>query len=240
MKSKKTTAAVAAAGNGRVAARELSQIKREVDAELHAGHVATEKTAEPFRIRVGKLLLEAREQCIINFGRNKGLAAWRDWVCTIQNPATGAPLLTSSAERWVAAAGLRLTNKADAQKTDRALTDSRDPNHAKHHKEAHRGWGYGREFLGDSLQGASKEDRKARVKAFQEEQKQERARKDADRKDVERESRLRLKLATEIVDSGYRVLATQLHPDKAGGSHEAFARLADVAKHLRSLVKESF
>jgi hypothetical protein len=33
------------------------------------------------------------------------------------------------------------------------------------------------------------------------------------------------KLALQIVDAGYRLLATRLHPDRRGGSHEAQRRL---------------
>lgn len=52
----------------------------------------------------------------------------------------------------------------------------------------------------------------------------------ADRK-AERD--LQRKLALHLIDIGYKALATQLHPDKKGGSKEAMTRLNHVRDRLR-------
>ncbi len=41
------------------------------------------------------------------------------------------------------------------------------------------------------------------------------------------------KLAHQLIDVGYRALALRLHPDMAGGSSEAMARLIRVRDLLR-------
>ena len=41
-------------------------------------------------------------------------------------------------------------------------------------------------------------------------------------------------LALQLIDTGYRVLASRLHPDK-GGSHEAMSRL----NHVRAMLKNA-
>jgi hypothetical protein len=49
------------------------------------------------------------------------------------------------------------------------------------------------------------------------------------KREVERKAERRL--ATELIEIGYKVLATKLHPDR-GGSHEAMKRLNHVKNHL--------
>jgi len=44
------------------------------------------------------------------------------------------------------------------------------------------------------------------------------------------------KLALQIVNIGFKVLATKLHPDKKGGSREAMARLNAVRRKLKDCV----
>jgi hypothetical protein len=46
------------------------------------------------------------------------------------------------------------------------------------------------------------------------------------------EYELKLKLATQLIDIGYKALASKLHPDK-GGSPEAMARLNEVRSELK-------
>jgi hypothetical protein len=50
------------------------------------------------------------------------------------------------------------------------------------------------------------------------------------------EVRLHRELAEELIDIGYRALATRLHPDK-GGSKDAMRRLNRVAEELRDIAK---
>jgi hypothetical protein len=50
------------------------------------------------------------------------------------------------------------------------------------------------------------------------------------------ERALQKKLALELIDIGYKALATKLHPDKKGGSREAMRRLNDVRALLKKLV----
>ena len=51
------------------------------------------------------------------------------------------------------------------------------------------------------------------------------------------EVRLHREMAEELIDAGYRVLATRLHPDK-GGSTAAMKRLNRVREDLKSLAKQ--
>lgn len=57
-----------------------------------------------------------------------------------------------------------------------------------------------------------------------------------ERDNRERERRLLRELAHKVVDIGYRVLATKLHPDKPGGSTEAMKRLNEVRRLLKEAV----
>lgn len=50
------------------------------------------------------------------------------------------------------------------------------------------------------------------------------------------ERALQRKLALSLIDIGYKVLATKLHPDKKGGSREAMSRLNRVRDILREAV----
>src|SRR5262245_30591429 len=51
----------------------------------------------------------------------------------------------------------------------------------------------------------------------------------------EKELRLMRQLADQLIDIGYKVLATKLHPDK-GGSREAMARLNEVRRRLKAAI----
>jgi hypothetical protein len=57
-----------------------------------------------------------------------------------------------------------------------------------------------------------------------------------DRQNQEKERRLMHQLAWQLIDIGYKVLATKLHPDK-GGSKEAMARLNRVRDQLKAALK---
>lgn len=57
-------------------------------------------------------------------------------------------------------------------------------------------------------------------------------------KDEVAEEKLERKLALELVDIGYRALATKLHPDKRGGSKEAMARLNNVRANLKDCIND--
>ena len=50
------------------------------------------------------------------------------------------------------------------------------------------------------------------------------------------EIKLHLDIALQVIDLGYRALATRLHPD-AGGSRDAMARLNRVRDELKSIAK---
>lgn len=54
-----------------------------------------------------------------------------------------------------------------------------------------------------------------------------------ERQDKEKEEQLMRKLAHQLIDIGYKVLASQLHPDKKGGSQEAMSRLNRVKGLLK-------
>jgi hypothetical protein len=56
-----------------------------------------------------------------------------------------------------------------------------------------------------------------------------------ERQDKEQEDKLQRQLAFKLIDIGYKVLATKLHPDK-GGSREAMARLNKVRDILRGAI----
>jgi hypothetical protein len=57
-----------------------------------------------------------------------------------------------------------------------------------------------------------------------------------ERQSREREAKLIKQLAHQLIDIGYRVLATKLHPDRPGGSHEAMKRLNQVRRLLKEAV----
>jgi hypothetical protein len=57
-----------------------------------------------------------------------------------------------------------------------------------------------------------------------------------ERQSREREAKLIKQLAYQLIDIGYRVLATKLHPDKPGGSDEAMTRLNKVRRLLKEAV----
>lgn len=59
----------------------------------------------------------------------------------------------------------------------------------------------------------------------------------ADRQAKDKEAALERRLAKQIIDIGYKVLATKLHPDKPGGSNEAMARLNKVRKMLNAAIR---
>jgi hypothetical protein len=58
---------------------------------------------------------------------------------------------------------------------------------------------------------------------------------DRERQSREHEAKLVKQLAYQLIDIGYRVLSTKLHPDK-GGSHQAMKRLNHVRDLLRRAV----
>jgi hypothetical protein len=51
----------------------------------------------------------------------------------------------------------------------------------------------------------------------------------------EQERELQRKLALQLIDIGYKALASKLHPDK-GGSREAMSRLNAVRERLKGFV----
>ena len=55
--------------------------------------------------------------------------------------------------------------------------------------------------------------------------------------DEAKESRLQQHLAMQLIDIGYRALASKLHPDKPGGSREAMVRLDAVRVALKEATK---
>ena len=57
-----------------------------------------------------------------------------------------------------------------------------------------------------------------------------------ERQNKEKELRLMRELARQLIDIGYKVLATKLHPDKLGGSPEAMRRLNEVRRRLRAAI----
>jgi hypothetical protein len=55
-----------------------------------------------------------------------------------------------------------------------------------------------------------------------------------ERQSREAETKLHRDLAAQLIDLGYRALATRLHPDR-GGSKDAMARLNAVRDELKSI-----
>jgi hypothetical protein len=51
------------------------------------------------------------------------------------------------------------------------------------------------------------------------------------------ETRLHRELALQLIDIGYRALATRLHPDRAGGSRDGMRRLNRVRDELKSVAE---
>jgi hypothetical protein len=60
---------------------------------------------------------------------------------------------------------------------------------------------------------------------------------EVERQERHKENRLRKQMAVQLIDIGYKVLATKLHPDK-GGSSEAMARLNRVRTLLTQAVNQ--
>jgi hypothetical protein len=58
-----------------------------------------------------------------------------------------------------------------------------------------------------------------------------------ERETREEEMRRHRALALQLIDIGYKALATRLHPDRAGGSHEGMRRLNRVRDELKSVAK---
>lgn len=56
-----------------------------------------------------------------------------------------------------------------------------------------------------------------------------------ERQNREKEEKLQRQLAHQLIDIGYKVLATKLHPDKSGGSTEGFQRLKEVRDRLKEV-----
>jgi len=56
--------------------------------------------------------------------------------------------------------------------------------------------------------------------------------------DDKAEDELERQLALDLIDIGYRALASKLHPDKKGGSQEAMTRLNTVRDNLKGCVHE--
>jgi hypothetical protein len=57
-----------------------------------------------------------------------------------------------------------------------------------------------------------------------------------ERQTQDEEIRLRRDLAKELIDIGYKALATRLHPDR-GGSKDAMSRLNDLRAQLLEIAK---
>jgi hypothetical protein len=58
-----------------------------------------------------------------------------------------------------------------------------------------------------------------------------------DRQSRNNEIRLHRELAEQLIDTGYRAMATRLHPDVRGGSKDAMARLNRVRDELKSIAQ---
>jgi hypothetical protein len=58
-----------------------------------------------------------------------------------------------------------------------------------------------------------------------------------ERETREEEMRRHRALALQLIDIGYKALATRLHPDRAGGTHEGMRRLNRVRDELKSVAK---
>lgn len=57
-----------------------------------------------------------------------------------------------------------------------------------------------------------------------------------EQQDKAKETKLQRELGLQLIDIGYKVLATKLHPDKVGGSREAMARLNRVRDILKGAI----
>lgn len=57
-----------------------------------------------------------------------------------------------------------------------------------------------------------------------------------DKQDRDEEKRIMQRLAVQLVDIGYKVLAAKLHPDKPGGSADAMRRLNEVRRILKEAI----
>ena len=57
--------------------------------------------------------------------------------------------------------------------------------------------------------------------------------------DKKKENKVIRELAIQLIDIGYKVLATKLHPDK-GGSSEAMHRLNEIRRGLKKCAEETW
>jgi hypothetical protein len=58
-----------------------------------------------------------------------------------------------------------------------------------------------------------------------------------ERQSRDTEIKLHRELALQLIDLGYRALATRLHPDQRGGSTDAMSRLNHVRRELKSIAE---
>lgn len=175
--------------------------------EIEHGREAADQAAKPFFQRAGDLLLEAKPQ--MDHGE------WEGWVK--RNFTIGS----STARRWMQyakelpgyqnARGPGVLNKPPS--IEEIVSPNRD-----YSNEPSRSWREPvREHLNERVTPTF-------VDRFAQE-----------RQDREKEQQLMRKLANELIDIGYKVLATKLHPDK-GGSQEAMSRLNKVKSLLKQAI----
>lgn len=157
-----------------------------------------------YRRKAGELFQEAR----INF---RTTPEWYSWIGrTFKHRETGKPFSETTVKRYVQLAEVTKEFRvARAPQPFRIISEFSDPNRDSHHRPE---W---HEPIREALNTVNVE------RLAQEKQSKE------------KETRLMRQLAHELIDIGYKVLASKLHPDK-GGSAEAMTRLNRVRSILKN------
>jgi hypothetical protein len=159
-----------------------------------------------YRRQAGALFLEAKA----SFNTT---AEWYSWIGrTFKHRDTGNRIAETTVKRWTQLAETTKEFKvARDQQPFRNISEFTSPHRESHHRPA---W---HEPVREALNTVNVE------RLMQEKQSKE------------KEQRLMRGLANELIDIGYKVLASKLHPDK-GGSSEAMARLNRVRSILKNAI----
>jgi hypothetical protein len=158
-----------------------------------------------YRRQVGALFLEAK----VSFKKN---SEWLHWINhTFKHRETGRPIAEATVYKYTQLAETtKEFTRAGVKIPFRTMSNFTEPNR-EHHQPA---W---HEPIRQALNTVN-------VERLRQE-----------RQSKENEEKLMRHLAIELIDIGYKVLASKLHPDR-GGSQEAMARLNKVRSILKGAI----
>jgi hypothetical protein len=178
--------------------------------ELEAGHAAG---VEHYR-KAGEHLLDAKPQ-VMQSGKS-----WTSWLAKNFKNADGKPLSHDTALRYMRFAEQSNTRRRVFRTIEEAIGDDRSARREREQR-SHRA-------------EASASARQQQLNGFTKQVDFDALRRE--RQDRDREEKLVHKIALQLVDVGYRVMAAKEHPDK-GGTSEGMARLTRVRNWLNDLIK---